>query len=123
IRPRNTRMVVAPIVTMTDSKADGPSVIDRPTCQRVAVLKNLPWSAIDPRKICGGGRSLGSARPKNQQSSHRPANSPTDRQPHTIFDTMLSPAIVARRRATAAGRDAPAAATPLDTSGGATTAI
>ena len=40
--PTKTRMVVAPTVIMTDSNADGPSVIELPTCQRVAVLKNLP---------------------------------------------------------------------------------
>src|SRR5471030_1228476 len=98
-------MVVAPTVTITDSNAEGPSVIDRPTCQRVAVLKNLPWSAIDPMKMCGGGRSLGSAQPNSQHSSHRLTNRPIDRQLHMTFASAPSPAIEANRRATAAGRE------------------
>src|SRR5882757_5105998 len=92
-RPANTRMVVAPTVIITDSKAEGPSVIDLPTCQRVAVLKNLPCSAIDPRKMCGGGSSFGSAQPISQRNSQMPANSPIDRQPHRILETTVEPAI------------------------------
>src|SRR5579871_3006086 len=84
-RPEKTRMVVAPIVTITDSKADGPSAIDLPTCQRVAVLKNLAWSMIEPRKMCGGGSSLGSAQPTAQQNSHSPANKAIDRHVHQIL--------------------------------------
>src|ERR1700730_1541613 len=111
-RPTNTRMVVQPTVIITDSSAEGPSFIDLPTCQRVAVLKNLPWSAIDPMKTCGGGSSFGSAQPISQRNSQMPANRPIDRQPHRILETTLDPAIEAKRRATAAGRDAPAAAAP-----------
>src|SRR5450755_3087541 len=96
--PTNTRMVVAPMVIITDSKAEGPSFIELPTCQRVAVLKNLPCSAIEPRKMCGGGRSLGSAQPTSQQNSHMATNSPIDRHVHPIRTTALCPAIDANRR-------------------------
>ena len=109
-RPANTRIVVAPTVIITDSKPDGPAFIDWPTCQRVAVLKNLACSGMLPRKMCGGGSSLGSAQPNAQQSSQRPANSPTERHVHQILDSVSRPAIDASRRVTAAGRDAPAAA-------------
>ena len=81
-RPMKTRAVVAPTVIITDSKAVGPAFIAWPTCQRVAVLKNLPCSARLPRKMCGGGSSFGSAQPKNQQSSQRPANRLIDRMVH-----------------------------------------
>src|SRR5436190_18358095 len=121
--PENTRMVVAPIVVITDSKADGPSVIDLPTCQRVAVLKNLPWSAIEPMKMCGGGSSFGSAQPTAHSNSQMPTNRPIDRIVQPILAAMPSPAMVANRRATAAGRDVPAADDPAEKSGGATTAI
>ncbi len=63
-------MVVAPTVIITDSKAEGPSPIDLPTCQRVAVLKNLPCSPIEPRKMCGGGSSFGIG------PAHHPAQLP-----------------------------------------------
>src|SRR4051794_16282950 len=116
-------MVVAATVIITDSKALGPSAIDLPICQRVAVLKNLPCSAIEPRKMCGGGRSLGSAQPTSQQNSHRPTNRPTDRIVQAILAIVPSPAMVANRRATAAGRDVPAADVPSEKSGGVTTAI
>src|SRR5580658_801031 len=96
-RPAKTRMVVAPTVTITDWKALGPALIDCPTCQRVAVLKNLPCSAIDPRKMCGGGSSFASAQPNHQQTSHSPANSPIDRQLHSTFVSHPSLAIVAKR--------------------------
>src|SRR3979490_1262488 len=97
-RPAKTRMVVAPTVTITDSNALGPAFIAVPICQRVAVLKNLPWSAIEPRKICGGGSILASAQPTPQQSSHSPANRPIDRQLHRTFVSHPSPAIEAKRR-------------------------
>src|ERR671918_780165 len=84
----NTRMVVAATVIITDSSADGPSPMDWPTCQRVAVLKNLPCSPKLLRKMCGGGRSCGSAQPIAQHSSQRPANRPTDRQVHQILDSQ-----------------------------------
>ena len=113
-RRTNTRIVVAATVIITDSKALGPSFIATPTCQRVAVLKNLPCSPMLPRKMCGGGSSLGSASSSSQHSSHMPANRPIDRHPHPIFDSMPSPAIEAKRRATAAGRDAPAADAPWE---------
>src|SRR5580692_8601193 len=116
-------MVVAPTVIITDSNALGPPVIDLPTCQRVAVLKNLPCSAIDPRKMCGGGSSLGSAQPIAHRNSQMPKNRPTDRIVQTILATTPSPAIEASRRATAAGRDGPAADVPSEKAGGATTAI
>src|ERR1700676_1380178 len=96
-RPGKTRMVVALTVTITDSKALGPAFIAWPTCQRVAVLKNLPWSAIDPRKMCGGGSSLASDQPNHQQSSHSPANRPIDKQFHRTFLNHPSPAIEAKR--------------------------
>src|SRR4051794_18081418 len=121
IRPTNTRMVVAPTVIITDSKAEGPSVIDLPTCQRVAVLKNLPCSAIEPMKMCGGGSSLGSAQPMNHRNSQIRTNRPIDRHVHRIFAGTLSPANEANRRATAAGREAPAADDPAEKAGGATT--
>src|SRR5258708_6115182 len=92
-RPANTRIVVAPTVIITDSKADGPAFIDWPTCQRVAVLKNLACSAMLPRKMCGGGSSLGSAQPSAQQSSQSPANRPTERHVHQILDNVSRPAI------------------------------
>ena len=98
----------------TDSKADGPSVMDVPTCQRVAVLKNLPCSAMLPRKMCGGGSSFSSAQPIAQHSSQRPANRLIDRQVHQTLASQSSPAIDAtaggEQRVAAAGRDAPAAA-------------
>jgi hypothetical protein len=78
------------------------------------VLKNLPWSAIEPRKMCGGGSSLGSAQPTAQQNSQMPTNSAIDRHVHQILPNTLSPAIEANRRATAAGRDAPAADAPSE---------
>src|SRR4051812_20529904 len=115
-------MVVAPTVIITDSKALGPSVIDVPICQRVAVLKYLPCSAIEPMKMCGGGNSLGSAQPTNHRNSQIEANRPIDRQVHRIFDATPSPAKDANRRATAAGRDVPAA-DPSEKAGGVTTAI
>ena len=91
-------MVVAPTVIITDSKADGPSFIELPTCQRVAVLKNLPCSAMLPRKMCGGGSSLGSAQPSAQHSSQMPANRPIDRHVHQTFASQSRPAIEANRR-------------------------
>src|SRR3979409_557502 len=106
-RPANTRIVVAPTGIIPASKPEGPAVIDWPTCQRVAVLKNLACSAMLPRKMCGGGSSLGSAQPNAQQSSQRPANSPTERHVHQILDSVSKPAIDASRRGTA-----PAAARP-----------
>src|SRR5260370_32268356 len=108
--PANTRDVVAPTVIITDSKAVGPSFIDWPTCQRVAVLKYLPCSAMLPRNMCGGGSSLGSAQPNAQQSSQRPANRPIERHVHQILDSVSRPAIDANRRVTAAGGGAPAGA-------------
>src|SRR5229473_6918822 len=90
-RPANTRAVVAPTVIITDSKAVGPSFIDWPTCQRVAVLKYLPCSAMLPRKMCGGGNSLGSAQPSAQQSSQRPANRLIERHVHQILDSVSRP--------------------------------
>src|SRR4051794_35852158 len=72
--------------------------------------------------MCGGGNSLGSAQPTSQQSSHRPANSPIDRIVQPIRASIPSPVIVASRRATAAGRDVPAA-DPSEKAGGATTAM
>src|SRR5260370_28447829 len=106
--PANTRDVVAPTVIITDSKAVGPSFIDWPTCQRVAVLKYLPCSAMLPRKMCGGGSSLGSAQPNAQQSSQRPANRPIERHVHQILDSVSRPAIDANRR----GGPPPAGAPP-----------
>src|SRR4029453_8449190 len=106
-RPTNTRMVVAATVIITDSKADGPSM-ELPTCQRVAVLKNLPCSPKFERKMCGGGRSWGSAQPVAQHSSQMPANRPTDRQVHQTLDSQSIPARLAKTRV-AAGRDVPAA--------------
>src|ERR1700747_609416 len=116
-------MVVAPTVVITDSKAEGPPVIDLPTCQRVAVLKNLPWSAIEPRKICGGGSSLGSGQPMAHRNSQIPKNRPTDRIVQPTLAMGPSPDMVANRRVTAAGRDDPAADVPSEKSGGVTTAI
>src|SRR5512144_1076638 len=107
--PTKTRMVVAATVIITDSKADGPSPIELPTCQRVAVLKNLPCSPKFERKMCGGGRSCGSAQPIAQHSSQIPANRPTDRQVHQTLDSQSMPAMDESRRFTAAGRDVPAA--------------
>src|SRR5690349_7640447 len=115
-------MVVAPTVIITDSKALGPALIDLPICQRVAVLKNLPCSAIEPMKMCGGGRSLGSAQPIAHRNSQMPKNRPIDRIVQTILAIAPSPLIEANRRATA-GRDAPAAAVPSEKPGGVTTAI
>src|SRR3979490_3622939 len=109
-RPANTRIVVAPTVIITDSKPDGPAVIDWPTCQRVAVWKTLAGSGMLPRKMCGGGSSLGSAQPNAQQSSQRPANSPTERHVHQILDSVSRPAIDASRRGTPARRGGPAGA-------------
>src|SRR5260370_4310138 len=109
-------MVVAPTVIISDSKADGPSVIDLPTCQRVAVLKNLPWSTIEPRKMCGGGSSLGSAQPTAQQNSQMPTNKATDRHVHQILPNTLSPAMEANRRANAPRRQPPAAYAPSQSS-------
>src|SRR5215216_2911669 len=108
-RPTNTRMVVAATVIITDSRADGPSSAELPTCQRVAVLKNLPCSPKFERKMCGGGSSWGSAQPIAQHSSQRPANRPTDRQVHQTLDSQSQPASVDSRRV-AAGRDGPAVA-------------
>src|SRR5262249_58224021 len=110
--PANTRMVVAATVIITDSKADGPSMA-LPTCQRVAVLKNLPCSPKLLRKMCGGGSSFSSAQPSAQHTSQIPANSPTDRQVHHAFASQSVPAIEANRREAAARRDAPAAAPAL----------
>src|SRR3990167_5700868 len=90
-RPANTRAVVAAPVISTDSKAEGPSVMDVPTCQRVAVLKNLPCSAMLSRKMCGGGSSFGSAQPIAQHSSQRPANRLIDRQVHQTLASQSSP--------------------------------
>src|SRR5215212_11600815 len=106
-RPTNTRMVVAATVIITDSKAEGPSSAELPTCQRVAVLKNLPCSPKFERKMCGGGRSCGSAQPIAQHSYQMPANRPTDRQVHQTFDSQSMPARAAKRRVAAAGRDVP----------------
>ena len=106
--PTNTRMVVAATVIITDSKADGPSMA-LPTCQRVAVLKNLPCSPKLLRKMCGGGSSCGSAQPSAQHSSQIPANRPTDRHVHHALVSQSNPAMVAKRRDAAAGRDGPAA--------------
>src|SRR3977135_3995840 len=90
--PTNTRMVVAATVIITDSRADGPSSMALPTCQRVAVLKNLPCSVKLLRKMCGGGSSLGSAQPSAQHSSQSPANRPTDRHAHQILESASRPA-------------------------------
>src|SRR5260221_14583876 len=109
-RPTNTRIVVAATVIITDSKAEGPSSAELPTCQRVAVLKNLPCSPKLPRKMCGGGSSWASAQPSAQHSSQIPANRPTDRQGHQTFVSQSSPPIEASMRDAAAGRDVPAAA-------------
>ena len=87
--------------------------MDWPTCQRVAVLKNLPCSAMLPMKMCGGGSSFSSAQPIAQHNSQRPANRPIDRQVHQTLASQSSPAIEANsasKRVAAAGRDAPAAA-------------
>src|SRR3982074_1201808 len=108
-RPAKTRAVVAPMVIITDSNGVGPSFIAVPMVQRVAVLKNLACSAMLPRKMCGGGSSLGSAQPSAQHSSQIPANRVMDRQVHQILDNASSPTIKANRRVPAAGRDAPAA--------------
>src|SRR5215470_15644217 len=91
--PTNTRMVVAATVIITDSKADGPSSAELPTCQRVAVLKNFPCSAKFDRKMCGGGSSWGSAQPTAHKSSQRPAKSPTDTQVHQALPSQSMPAI------------------------------
>jgi hypothetical protein len=109
-RPTNTRMVVAATVISTDSSADGPSSAELPTCHRVAVLKNLPCSPKFERKMCGGGRSCGSAQPIAQQTSQIPANRPTDRQAHQTLASQSSPPAYASRRFAAVGRDVPAAA-------------
>src|SRR5215475_10694071 len=109
-RPANTRAVVAPMVIITDSNGVGPVFIAVPMVQRVAVLKNLPWSAMLPRKMCGGGSSLGSAQPTAQHTSQMPANSAIERHVHQILDSASRPPIEANRRVTAAGRDAPEAA-------------
>src|SRR5258707_7213925 len=109
-RPTNTRMVVAATVIITDSKAEGPSSAELPTCQRVAVLKNLPCSPKFERKMCGGGSSWASAQPSAQHSSQIPANRPTDRQVHQTFASQSSPPRDASIRDAAAGRDVPAAA-------------
>src|SRR5881394_3263137 len=103
-RPTNTRMVVAATVIITDSKAEGPSSAELPTCQRVAVLKNLPCSPKFERKMCGGGRSWGSAQPIAQHSSQSPANRPTDRQVHQTLDSQSIPAKAAKTR-DAVGRE------------------
>src|SRR5262245_45070551 len=95
-RPMNTRMVVAATVIITDSKADGPSSAELPTCQRVAVLKNFPCSAKFERKMCGGGSSWGSAQPTAHRSSQMPANRPTDRQAHQTLPSQSMPAIAAK---------------------------
>src|ERR1700716_3523685 len=104
-RPTNTRMVVAPTVIITDSKAEGPSSAELPTCQRVAVLKNLPCSPKLLRKMCGGGSSWASAQPNAQQRSQIPANSPTDRHVHQTFVSQSRFVLPANRRNAAAGRD------------------
>src|SRR5262245_66536952 len=90
-------MVVAATVIITDSKAEGPSPIELPTCQRVAVLKNLPCSPKFERKMCGGGRSCGSAQPSAQQISQMPANSATDRQVQPALASQSQPATVDNR--------------------------
>src|SRR5258708_10089993 len=108
--PTKTRIVVAATVIRTDSSADGPSPIELPTCQRVAVLKYLPCSAKLLRKMCGGGNSFSSAHPSAQHSSQIPANSPIDKQAHQAFASQSRPAIEANRRDSPTGRDAPAAA-------------
>src|SRR4029077_18881139 len=92
-RPANKRAVVAPMVINTDSNGVGPSFIAVPMVQRVAVLKNLACSAMLPRKMCGGGGSLGSAQPSAQQSSQMPANRLMDRHVHHILDKVSRPAI------------------------------
>src|SRR6188768_2170693 len=107
ISPTKTRAVVAAPVISTDSKADGPSVIDVPTCQRVAVLKYLPCSPMLSRKMCGGGSSFSSAQPIAQHNSQRPANRLIDRQVHQTLASQSSPAMEAIKRVAAAGRDAP----------------
>src|SRR5260221_13842564 len=104
-RPTNTRMVVAATVIITDSKAEGPSQAELPTCQRVAVLKNLPCSAKLLRKMCGGGSSWASAQPSAQHNSQIPANRPTDRHVHQTFVSQSRLAVPANRRVTASGRD------------------
>src|SRR3954470_6532773 len=110
IRPTKTRAVVAAPVISTDSKADGPSAMEVPTCQRVAVLKYLPCSVMLSRKMCGGGSSFSSAQPIAQQSSQSPGKRLIDRQVHQPLPSQSSPAIEAIKRDAAAGRDAPAAA-------------
>ena len=42
-----------------------------------------------PRKMCGGGSSLGSAQPSAQQSSQMPANRPMDRHVHQTLDKRV----------------------------------
>src|SRR5262245_11844061 len=101
-------MVVAATVIITDSKADGPSPIDWPTCHRVAVLKNFPCSPKSERKMCGGGRSWGSAQPIAHNSSQMPANRLTERTVHQALPSQSHPPIEARKRL-GAGRDAPVA--------------
>src|SRR5258708_4912016 len=95
INPANTRPVVAPTVISTASNGDGPESIALPIAQRVAVLKNLAWSPTLPRKICGGGSSLGSARPSAQQTSQMPANRPIDRQVQNALASQAGGTIAA----------------------------
>src|SRR5258708_15428177 len=52
---------------------------------------------MSPRKMCGGGSSLGSAQPSAQHASQIPANSPTDRHDHNTAGAARSTA--ARHRA------------------------
>src|SRR5580692_6139302 len=60
----------------------GPESWPTPTCQRLTVLKNFAWSAMSPRKMCGGGKSFGSAHPSAQHASQIPANRPSDAAVH-----------------------------------------
>src|SRR5258708_16493257 len=111
--PTKTRIVVAATVIRTDSSADGPSPIELPTCQRVAVLKYLPCSAKLLRKMCGGGNSFSSAHPSAQHSSQIPANSPIDKQAHQAFASQSRPAIEPNNRHPPPGPPPPPPPPPL----------
>src|SRR5258708_23857149 len=91
--PTKTRIVVAATVISTDSSADGPSPIELPTCQRVAVLKYLPCSTKLLRKRCGGGNSFSSAHPSAQHSSQIPASTPADPHAHPSVPSPSPPAV------------------------------
>ena len=112
IRPENTRPVVAPRVISTASNGDGPLFIAVPMLQRVAVLKNFAWSAIDPINTCGGGSSFASAQPNHQNSSQIPANNPTDRQVQKNFSAVRHSAPLSNIRPITVGKDQPGTVAP-----------